>query len=845
MMYRIRRFPCFVAILIGISCSVSIGCDLPPIAVITSPSGIATWVRAGTSLQFDGCSSWDDGQIVDFNWTWCDNTPSGTTCSANHSYSESAKHYFPELQVTDDGGQSDCACTSIWTASMGFATSSSYPYIPVNDDDDNANGIMDCWETGSVANENDLVGFGLSVTSSSSSRDKVELSVTSTAALQVWDEDSRTWLLITSGDSSEYWTASGITNWVHAEAKNPSAGSKLNDPYLQWRFYGQYSQQYPLYGWNDADESSKRCICVHVDMDLAGVVDDSYPSTITQETTPGGFIPVGSFVALTVKQVQPSSLSPNNPANWSQLTLSASSSKVCIWNATKTQNYGQSPAPFSPTGDTTFYIQGCQASTSLRDVELILTHAVTGFQDKIKLTVFRVNNVIWVTRDDYVQGEHGPNRPLEDIGEIRIFPDKKHPCDTPEETAMRRQVLARAGVTPAIEGVNIEFALFDPDDNSSSVPPLDLNDAGGTPTGDDNKDQSIELPIDSAPTNADGVATVWLSVALYPGDNYRVAASLSRDKLNEVTQPMVDGAAPLPSTVVLSRCLVVWRLLHIERDTMAAAATSGSQANCINGTAQYLSYDQSANRTLISLNLNLSETGFGVTQEDHFYFGRYVVGGTTYKCVDSTYFMYGEYDRVKVIGNAMSQPTSYVLYDDDECSFLSMTVTPVLPANPLPELGSMADEFRRAYIEPVYDTGISDSVSFERNLSTTEIAFGLGDWDDSFDLSPYSCNEFWCVLNVAGFQPGVGEDLDADTEGQTGFAAGSSVDNKTVLFLEVMREKQLDTGAVMAHELGHTGGPGDNACTEGCIMWRNTQQGTLGDHFCDECLHDFRKDLSW
>lgn len=386
-MYRIRRFPCFVAILIGISCSVSIGCDLPPIAVITSPSGIATWVRAGTSLQFDGCSSWDDGQIVDFNWTWCDNTPSGTTCSANHSYSESAKHYFPELQVTDDGGQSDCACTSIWTASMGFATSSSYPYIPVNDDDDNANGIMDCWETGSVANENDLVGFGLSVTSSSSSRDKVELSVTSTAALQVWDEDSRTGLLITSGDSSEYWTASGITNWVHAEAKNPSAGSKLNDPYLQWRFYGQYSQQYPLYGWNDADESSKRCICVHVDMDLAGVVDDSYSSTITQEITPGGFIQRGTFVNLIVRPVQPSSISPSNPTNWSQLTLSASSSKVRIWDSTKNQNYGQSHT-FSPTQDTIFCIEGYQASTYPCDIELTLTHGVTGFQDKIKVTVY-------------------------------------------------------------------------------------------------------------------------------------------------------------------------------------------------------------------------------------------------------------------------------------------------------------------------------------------------------------------------------------------------------------------------------------------------------------------------
>jgi len=98
-----------------------------------------------------------------------------------------------------------------------------------------------------------------------------------------------------------------------------------------------------------------------------------------------------------------------------------------------------------------------------------------------------------------------------------------------------------------------------------------------------------------------------------------------------------------------------------------------------------------------------------------------------------------------------------------------------------------------------------------------------------------------------GFQPEYPRDKDADGEtGVSGVARAS--DNQILMYLETNKEVGSfggpTLGKAMAHEIGHTGGPVDNGCELGCLMWKDAT-GHFGDHFCGKCLKDFRKDSNW
>ncbi|MHC4745648.1 MAG: hypothetical protein ACYS8Z_27350 [Planctomycetota bacterium] len=99
---------------------------------------------------------------------------------------------------------------------------------------------------------------------------------------------------------------------------------------------------------------------------------------------------------------------------------------------------------------------------------------------------------------------------------------------------------------------------------------------------------------------------------------------------------------------------------------------------------------------------------------------------------------------------------------------------------------------------------------------------------------------------VAGFQPDVEKDGDPDTEPVLVRGASKGADNQCVLYLEtVINEASAQPlEKHMAHEIGHGGGPLDDACELGCIMYK-APSGMTGDTFCKKCLHDFRKDAEW
>jgi hypothetical protein len=89
------------------------------------------------------------------------------------------------------------------------------------------------------------------------------------------------------------------------------------------------------------------------------------------------------------------------------LRVEGAASKIEIWNADKTQLFDLAQ-PLTPSSqDTILWIKGVQASSSLRDITLVLTHSETGFQDRIKLTVYDADL-------DIYSGQGGPLAPETD-----------------------------------------------------------------------------------------------------------------------------------------------------------------------------------------------------------------------------------------------------------------------------------------------------------------------------------------------------------------------------------------------------------------------------------------------
>jgi hypothetical protein len=123
-------------------------------------------------------------------------------------------------------------------------------------------------------------------------------------------------------------------------------------------------------------------------MDMDCVKDEEYSAPDagkTEETTPGGFIPLLGFVKVTVKHVEGTTLNP-----YVRLTAPDGDTKIEVWNTGKT-----AVIPFNTDFATNsqlpmdVWVKGVNVSESVRDVTLALNCTLGGttFQDTIKLTV--------------------------------------------------------------------------------------------------------------------------------------------------------------------------------------------------------------------------------------------------------------------------------------------------------------------------------------------------------------------------------------------------------------------------------------------------------------------------
>ena len=104
------------------------------------------------------------------------------------------------------------------------------------------------------------------------------------------------------------------------------------------------------------------------------------------------------------------------------------------------------------------------------------------------------------------------------------------------EGATALTILLVATVAPRIEGVNVYFRVFDVDDPfdqvhgpggaGTEIANVQLLDSSPT-AGGDNRGSSTGLGfVGPVTTDADGKASITLTVSMQPGDNYRAAASV-------------------------------------------------------------------------------------------------------------------------------------------------------------------------------------------------------------------------------------------------------------------------------------------------------------------------------
>lgn len=266
----------------------------------------------------------------------------------------------------------------------------------------------------------------------------------------------------------------------------------------------------------------------------------------------------------------------------------------------------------------TLWAEGVQPHWGNESTLLELTwDAVPELKDVVKLTVLGVSKIRFQgdgngysqrsTRHENDRLDADPLfTPTNELQARRVFPGGRHP--TPLEP--RDKVVVRVELTaPPVEDVVLYARSFDVDDPTSNLPPVDPNDSSGPPgsqfffgsqltfseendnrtTGPKEGELEGAGPLGIAPLEfpaGQTQAEISFRVSQHPGDNYRIVVhgdeaflehlrNLDAEDGLRIVDPRVDGDEAEQREIrsaqnYASNVLTVWRLVHVERDSMAA-----------------------------------------------------------------------------------------------------------------------------------------------------------------------------------------------------------------------------------------------------------------------------------
>lgn len=417
-------------------------------------------------------------------------------------------------------------------------------------------------------------------------------------------------------------------------------------------------------------------------------------------------------------------------------------------------------------------------------------------------------------------------------GGKRVYPEGNAAGDN----TVRRAVRISATIsTPISVGVPIYFKSFDVDDPSAAGDAVDP-DTGGAGTGLDNRGSNQNGVMQATGTTGSsnevmtwtdpstGIAEAELVVSMFPGDNYRVAASGNTAALADIR---VDGINledssnnTLPITKVMGTdMLTVWRTLHLEVDRMGTPPTSGNDGFNIVSAA----YPASP-QTWLTLYYNFAN---GQYQN-----GRINIGGGNYG-VDYNYGDNPDYLFV----NAELEPVfeyweqEFTIVDDDDYNNNdSPNVGDMAESGPISDLGQMDNLTTTNLFAPAYYTVVNDGGGLIGNNNTTNFYWNAseqnmiditnakyGSWGNGAD-------NFWVAYLVMGYQSAANKDNDPNSEPAELGTAATIVDtdgdigagcalvpeggNLSFVFQETIRDFWADLGQTndklaAPHELGH------------------------------------------
>jgi len=273
-------------------------------------------------------------------------------------------------------------------------------FIGVNNDDDNANGIPDKDETGTVTGEDDLVAISLSVSPSLSTGEMKLEAVSGSSKIKVWENATKG----TEVTLPKTWDLSSESMPATLYVEGIGASSELKDIELMLSYVKGATTVY----------DKVKMTVIEVDLDMEGVDD-------AKEETVGGFIALNDddddfdgvmdiddgynkdgipgndddvnmsendLVKITLNKVLPESLTGS-------LTLSAGNG-IKIWqSAIKGGAALTLPVQFNTPADLPkeLWIEGVMASTEIRDSFVRLEYEIGDrtFMDNIKITVIDVD----------------------------------------------------------------------------------------------------------------------------------------------------------------------------------------------------------------------------------------------------------------------------------------------------------------------------------------------------------------------------------------------------------------------------------------------------------------------
>ncbi len=446
--------------------------------------------------------------------------------------------------------------------------------------------------------------------------------------------------------------------------------------------------------------------------------------------------------------------------------------------------------------------------------------------------------------------------PCPNNGGVGIFPGKTSPNDA--SASQRRLVALVATLDPPMANVPVHFRVWDVDD------PFDQNNANmaivdGNTTGPDNRPSGGSDPAvgsHQGVTNADGEATVLITVSMQPGNNYRAGASVLQDALTQATQADADALNSMPGggnwsgysvPLFWSEMLTVWRKLHVETDSMARPDIS--ETRVVGTVASITRNSPAVGQSVVNLGLNLADdvSDLNAFEGGEIAFANCPLGSDAYPVLLSTSNLPGFSDTVTIAGvpGTCSTGSIFTLTDDDD-----IMVLPHFPS--FGQLGVNA--FAAAFVFPESAGASSQTiVGFDRHLDDYSIEYGFGPWDDGCTLS--SSASYWACCVVGCWEPGENTDYDPDpcpapaVPGSEGKDSGVTDDDSgtSAIFLQVIVDDRActfttDEPHVVTHEIVHTCDSHPDHVPQSIM-----DVGAPGqfDHFSAETINIIRSEIDW